>query len=601
MGYNNFGDKLIVGQNWAHKVDLVNGMPLLQTHFLKFLRFNAWFALGVCVFFFFLSAWSGWHYTQVFFEIYIGVYGIATLLSYSRFPVLSAWMLYIGELSGVALISCLFGRENLFQIMFLLLMIFPFLYFENSNKWVRYISAALPFPILILLEWTNYSWWPKETAFDEWAHLAKFALLGTAFLVQWFMMYYYGKGMHALAEAKSSLRHQQELADEYKKARDIAEKASQLKGFLLTAVSHEFRTPLHSISMTADLLKGKGVDEDSKQWLEQIGSSSQRLAELLGDIMDLACIKNGELQTRPACLPFSQFMDKKLIPFRLMAEQKGLELVWSGPADLKLSIDGNRLEQFLRLVLDNAIKFSPSGQIQVIWDDNFLVRIVDQGPGIPTTVLDHYQEDFIQGQGGFKREFGGIGIGLGLAHGLALALDAQFVIRNLQEGGCEISLALPRRGCVSCPKNSKKPTLKGQKILIVEDQAMNAKLLKNLLQKMEYDCKIAENGQIALDYYSQGDRFDLVFMDLQMPVMDGFECTRQLRLWSQQGKIEPMIILALSANTTDADRQAALKAGVDGFMCKPISKTTLEDELKSWQMDVVVHDCLMLNQSNHRI
>lgn len=557
-------------------------VALLHHQFLKLLRLNAAIALGVCLVFLGLAQGAGWQSTRDFFALFTGIFGLALASTWGGQYRISAWILYLGELSGMALINCLFGREYLFQIMFLLLMIFPFLYFQGLSQWWRSLAAALPFPVLILLEYTDYSWWPREVLLAQWAFPVQITLLASAFLVQWVVMYFYGKGMQELTQAKVSLHHQKEMAEQYKVAKELAEKSEELKSFLLTAVSHEFRTPLHSISLAVAVLKENKNDPVVLELLDGIGDNSSRLSEMLGDIMDLACLRSGQFEAIPHCVDMHELLSEQIHKAVRNAQSSGIDLVLDAPKDFPLWVDGRRVAQFTRLILDNAIKFSSQGQIKVHFDAQGVLEICDQGPGLSLEFMEHLQETFVQGQGGYGRRFSGLGIGLSLASCIAQVLKGQLSFHNRAGGGLRVRLLLPVQPCLKIDSFQLNLKPKGRQILIVEDQALNAKLLASLLTKLGYQTQIAENGQVALDYLAQSSDYQLIFMDLQMPVMDGFSCTQKLRELMSRGVLPRIPIVAISANATDADRIHARAAGMDEFISKPISKSLLEKELPQW-------------------
>lgn len=555
---------------------------MLHHHFIKLLRLNAAIALGVCLLFLALAQGAGWLSTRDFFALFSGVFSLALASTWGGHYRISAWILYLGELSGMALINCLFGREYLFQIMFLLLMIFPFLYFQGLSQWWRSLAAALPFPVLILLEYTDYSWWPREVLLAQWAFPVQITLLASAFLVQWVVMYFYGQGMQELAKAKASLNRQKEMAEQYKVAKELAEKGEELKSFLLTAVSHEFRTPLHSISLAVAVLKENQKDVVELELLDGIGESSARLSEMLGDIMDLACLRSGQYEAIPYCVDMYELLHEQVQKYREAALARGLEMVVEAPQDLPLWVDGRRVAQFTRIILDNAIKFATQGQIKVHFDAQGVLEICDQGPGLSMDLMEHLQETFVQGQGGYGRNFSGLGIGLSLAECIAQVLCGQLSFHNRAGGGLRVRLVLPVQPCLKIDPIQLNLNPKDKQILIVEDQILNAKLLATLLTKLGYQTQIAENGQMALELLAQFSDYQLIFMDLQMPVMDGFSCTQKLREMMSRGVLPRIPIVAISANATDADRIHARAAGMDEFISKPISKSLLEKELPQW-------------------
>lgn len=550
---------------------------------LRLLKLNSAIAFGVCLGLTFVFEALLWNSSRNFFALYTVIYGSVSLLLWRGHRLLGAWALFFAELSGIALISCLFGRESMLQIMFLLIVVFPFVYFQNEKRSLRIIAGVLPFVTFVALELSAYSWWPKEVhsmALSQWI---PYGILIFAFSLQWLVMEHYGQGMHRLAKAQSLLEHEKNLSDQYLQAKNLAEKNEELKSFLLTAVSHEFRTPLHSVLLGSEFLRSKDLDHESQQCLDQMSEAAQRLSQMLGDIMDLASVRSGGIHPLLETIELGGLLEQLQQSFQMEAAALQVPLKFQGPAKVWVSTDGRRLLQLLRIVLGNALKFSPNGLIQVIWDDEGRLEIRDQGPGLHPMLIEQLGRTFVQGSGGFTRSHGGIGIGLSLALALAELLKVKMRFQNLEEGGLKVCMSfLLDDPPVVEHKEQKDSPAQNPQILIVEDQALNAKLLQNLLQKMGLQVELAENGLIALEKARSQGAFDLVFMDLQMPIMDGFECTRLLKeYYALSGAVVP--IIALSANSSDADRKKAMVAGVDGFLSKPVKRQEIEAYLKALQ------------------
>jgi PAS domain S-box-containing protein len=386
--------------------------------------------------------------------------------------------------------------------------------------------------------------------------------------------------------------------EELQRAKEAAEVANEAKGQFLAIMSHELRTPLGAMIGFADALLDVDLPERKRlEYAETIRSSGQRLSTLIDDILDLTKVESGRLEIE--CHTFSIVELTKEINalLRIRAEEKNLkfEIKVDGQIPSAINSDPSRLRQILINIIGNAIKFTCTGAIELILkyeklepaDQSKLYFIVkDSGPGIPTNVQTQLFQPFIQADSSISRRFGGTGLGLALSRRLARALggDVKLESSTIGEGSCFVisvntgangvpmiseiewnSLnSVPRS---TIPKNS---PLKGMKALVVDDAPENRLLIGHILKKGGCSkVDTANDGDAGLKA-AMGGGYDVIIMDMQMPVMDGFDATAALR---RQGYERP--IIALTAHAMPEERLKCLAAGCDDFLIKPIQTAKL--------------------------
>jgi PAS domain S-box-containing protein len=375
-----------------------------------------------------------------------------------------------------------------------------------------------------------------------------------------------------------------------------AELASRTRASFLANMSHEIRTPLNGIIGFADLLR-RGADSDRAErmeWLDIIHSSGNHLLALINDILDLSKIDAGKLSVETvACSP-GEIINEVCSILRSKAEENGLRLeaAFDGPMPRVIQSDPTRFRQVLMNVAGNAIKFTPSGHVRVsarlnrpaVGPPKLIVAISDTGIGIPADKLETIFDPFTQADSSITRQFGGTGLGLAISRRLAAQLGGGITVESEVGHGttftCEFAVGslegvamvdrLQRRPEPTAPAISKIVTsLRNHRILVVDDGDTNRKLIRLVLGRAGAQVEQAENGQQAVER-ALAESFDLILMDMQMPVMDGYAATRKLR---SRGVTIP--IIALTANAMKGDDQKCLEAGCSGYLPKPIDQDLL--------------------------
>ncbi len=392
--------------------------------------------------------------------------------------------------------------------------------------------------------------------------------------------------IHDVTEKKKAER---DLVD----AKVEAELANQAKSIFLANMSHEVRTPLHGIHGFSELLKTTTMTEQQLKYLTQIEGSGKRLNKIIDDILDISKIESEK--TELDLIPFSidEVVESTMELMRPMANKKELDFIYEiadGLSDIFYG-DPSRLGQILSNLLSNAIKFTDSGYVKLTVDesvvgDQNIVRfaIEDTGIGIRTEDLSLLFQPFSQIDNRFSRGYGGVGLGLKISKSLAEMMGGSIQVRSAFGIGSTFTISVPMKsGYETRIKDTEKDKdLKKTKInkyydlklkaLVVDDQDMAREVIMEILDKRNFHCDGVSNGKEALEAI-KNEVYDAVFMDCQMPVMDGYDATRKIR--EEQAIIQPVII-ALTAQAMKGDKEKCLSAGMDEYLTKPVDLGDLD-------------------------
>ena len=415
---------------------------------------------------------------------------------------------------------------------------------------------------------------------------------------------------------QTDLRAQKKYEAELTAAKEAAEASNLAKSAFLAHMSHEIRTPLNGVLGFADLLRaGDATEEQAAEYLDTIRSSGDHLLGLINDVLDLSKIEAGRVEFEIApCDPHAVLCDVVSL-LRVKARQKGidLDLRWSGIVPETIQSDAGRLRQLLMNLVSNAVKFTETGGVQALAsirepesdDPKLVIEVRDTGEGIPADKLDAIFEAFAQADASVTRRHGGTGLGLPIARAIAEGLGGSLVATSRPGEGsvfvAEIatgSLAGVRtyeggegdsvrkdgsdrlRSAATAVADDSPANLSDRRVLVVEDGVVNRRLIRVVLDRAGVDAAEAHDGREGVDAVlaaqAEGRPFELILMDMQMPVLDGYGATDELR---SLGMDVP--IVALTAHAMDGDREKCLAAGCTDYLAKPIRPDELLAKLSS--------------------
>ena len=379
-----------------------------------------------------------------------------------------------------------------------------------------------------------------------------------------------------LAE-RALVKTQKDLAQ----ARDLAERASQAKSDFLANMSHEIRTPLNGVLGMAQAMAADALPPAQRERLTVIQHSGEALLTILNDILDLAKIEAGKLDLETVEFDLVQVVQGACSPFSAVAESKSLTIEMSiDDADGVYEGDPTRLRQIIGNLVSNALKFTDKGAVTLKAErvDGWLtLEVADNGIGMSPETLANLFGKFTQADASTTRRFGGTGLGLSICRQLAEMMGGTITARSTMGAGSTFILSLPLRRVGKARRPSAHPTQVAAtteplclRILAAEDNAINQLVLKTLLGQIGITPEFVETGAQALDAWER-EAFDLILMDVQMPVMDGVTATRLIRAREVELGRARTPIYALSANAMSHQITEYAEAGMDGHVAKPIA------------------------------
>jgi CheY-like chemotaxis protein/nitrogen-specific signal transduction histidine kinase len=374
-------------------------------------------------------------------------------------------------------------------------------------------------------------------------------------------------------------------------AQTFAEKARKVKESFLANMSHEIRTPLNGIIGLANLLDATELDDSQRNLLGMLSQSSGSLLNILNDILDISKIEEGKFSIIPKSVDLRQLGTGIIDLMKFKAKENKISLVLHADNNLPASVlvDGMRLNQILMNLIGNALKFTPSGSVQLKIDHHGLAgklhrirfSVTDTGIGISEENISNIFSEYGQATEETSYQYGGTGLGLTISKKLVQLMKGELKVKSELKKGSEFYFTIDLVGedtknaekAVNVPFTALQP-FTGKKILVAEDNNINSLLIKKYLTTWEIHTTMEENGQEAIDALALNS-FDMIILDTRMPVMDGFETARYIR---QTLKLD-VPILSLSATVLVDEIEKALSSGMNDTLSKPFQPAKLHEKI----------------------
>jgi signal transduction histidine kinase len=510
---------------------------------------------------------------------------------------------------GITSHSSVFGKDMFIQSFYIPACGLSILLFDKDHRVLRNLGIGLAIGCYLILDYVIFD--QVYLSADE-GMIVKWGILGAAFVTTWMTFNKFSDSKEIAEErTKELLEETQELNKELvkkkeqleknvqqlEKAKEKVEEGSRAKSEFLSTMSHEIRTPMNAIIGMTNLLVKDNPREDQLEQLEILDFSAKTLLALINDVLDFSKIESGKIEFESVTFNISNLLNGVLESFRFTAEKKEVLLYVDNEDDLPENIvgDPNRLTQILNNLVSNAVKFTDEGSVGIVVEKKelqgdrltLLFTVIDTGIGISEEKQKQIFESFTQERTDTSRIFGGTGLGLTISKKLIEFQGGNISLESEKGEGSKFIVELPFKipdeesvetGTLS--QHDKPESLKGTTVLLVEDNAINQKVMTRFLDKWDINVIVAEDGKQALEVMKE-NFVNLVLMDLQMPNIDGYEATRLIREMDEKQKSEVPIV-ALTAAALKEVKEKVFASGMNDYLTKPFNPNELQKQLKHY-------------------
>jgi PAS domain S-box-containing protein len=405
----------------------------------------------------------------------------------------------------------------------------------------------------------------------------------------------------AIRDVTEDRRYLEDLAH----ARDEAVAASEMKSQFVANMSHEMRTPLNGVLGITELLRETGLKPEQREFVEIVQSSGESLLALINDVLDVSKMEVGCFELTCEAFPLVEVVEGTLRQFKYAAQQKGLELTMSVADGLPDEVMGDpvRLRQVLANLAGNAVKFTAQGWVEIrlaagATPGVMRFEVVDSGIGIDPRMHQRIFEPFSQADSSMTRRFGGTGLGLSISRRLIEMMGGTIGVESEPGAGSTFWFEVALKSATEAPlRNADQSRIvplhhsggvippapehgSALPVLVVEDNPVNQVVAERMVQKCGFPVHLVENGREAADLLRERS-YAAVLMDCQMPVLDGYAATAEIRQ-RERGSTKHVPIIAMTAHSLRGDREKCLAAGMDDYLAKPVKSTALKEMLDRW-------------------